>query len=153
MEVLINNDLPEDNVSGYEDLIIKGFAIVSRLEGLPDSAEVSITFVDDRTIQSLNRDYRDIDAPTDVLSFPQDDGGEFGSVPGMPLMLGDIVISLPRARAQAAEYGHEADREVMYLAIHGLLHLLGYDHNEPEEQRSMREQEEKVLRELDLGRD
>lgn len=153
MEILINNELVAEDVSCYEDLIAKGLAIASRLEGLQDSVEVSVTFVDDNAIQMLNRDYRGIDAPTDVLSFPQDDAGGFAVIPGMPEILGDIVISLQRARDQASEYGHGVEREVMYLAVHGFFHLLGYDHNNPHEQSRMREREEKVLEELALGRD
>jgi len=153
MEVLINSELEAQDVSAYEELIIRGFKAAARLEGLSALTEVSVTFVDDGMIQMLNRDYRGIDAPTDVLSFPQDDDGGFEAVPGMPRMLGDIIISLQRARDQAAEYGHDVNREVMYLAVHGFLHLLGYDHDSPEEQKRMREQEERILRELDLGRD
>ena len=153
MEVLINSELEAEDVSAYEELIIRGCKAAARLEGLSALTEVSVTFVDDGMIQMLNRDYRGIDAPTDVLSFPQDDDGGFEAVPGMPRMLGDIIISLQRARDQAAEYGHDVNREVMYLAVHGFLHLLGYDHDSPEEQKRMREQEERILRELDLGRD
>ena len=153
MEILINNEIEAEDVSCYEGLIAKGFAIVSRLEGLQDSTEVSVTFVDDNSIQMLNRDYRGIDAPTDVLSFPQDDEGGFAILQGMPQILGDIVISLQRARDQAAEYGHGVEREVTYLAVHGFFHLLGYDHNNPHDQSLMRQREEKVLGELALGRD
>lgn len=153
MEVLINNELEAEDVSSYEGLISRGFEIAARIEGLSDAIEVSVTFVDDATIQTLNRAYRDIDAPTDVLSFPQDDDGGFEAPEGMPEILGDIVISLPRAREQALEYGHDVNREVVYLAIHGFLHLLGYDHHSAAEQAVMREQEETVLGELDLGRD
>ena len=145
MEVLINSELEAEDVSAYEELIIRGFKAAARLEGLSALTEVSVTFVDDGMIQMLNRDYRGIDAPTDVLSFPQDDDGGFEAVPGMPRMLGDIIISLQRARDQAAEYGHDVNREVMYLAVHGFLHLLGYDHDSPEEQKRMREQEERIL--------
>lgn len=147
MEVLINNELEGEDLSRYEGLITTGFEVAARLEGLERAMEVSVTFVDDSVIQGLNRDYRGIDAPTDVLSFPQDDW------PGLPRILGDIVVSLERAREQAVEYGHSVEREVLYLTIHGFLHLLGYDHKGPEEQAVMREKEEKVLGELELGRD
>ena len=152
MEVLINNELEAEDVSSYEELINRGFEIAARIEGLSDAIEVSVTFVDDDAIQALNREYRNIDAPTDVLSFPQDDDGGFEVPEGMPEILGDIVISLPRAREQALEYGHDINREVVYLAIHGFLHLLGYDHHSTAEQAVMREREETVLGELDLGR-
>jgi len=153
MEILINNELDAEDVGSYEELIARGFSIASRLEGLPEATEVSVTFVDDAMIQILNRDYRGIDAPTDVLSFPQDDDWGFELPTEMPRILGDIVISLERARDQARDFGHGVEREVVYLAVHGFFHLLGYDHHNPEEQSLMREREELVLGELSLGRD
>lgn len=153
MEVLINNELEGEDLTCYEGLITRGFEMAAKLEGLEEALEVSVTFVDDNAIQELNRDYRGLDTPTDVLSFPQDDEGGFMVFPDLPRVLGDIVISLERARQQAAEYGHGVEREVLYLAVHGFLHLLDYDHKSPGEQALMREKEEKVLGELDLGRD
>ncbi len=153
MEVLINNELDGEDPSGYEELITKAFEAAALLEGLDGALEVSVTFVDDSVIQGLNRDYRGIDAPTDVLSFPQDDGDGFGVCLDLPRILGDIVLSLERAGQQAVEYGHSVEREVLYLSVHGFLHLLGYDHKSSQEQALMREKEEKVLGELDLGRD
>ncbi|NMB00209.1 MAG: rRNA maturation RNase YbeY [Firmicutes bacterium] len=150
MEILINNELANHDVTSYEALIRRGFEVAARLEELQEPWEVSITFVDNASIQELNRQYRHIDSATDVLSFPQDD--EFA--PWLELrVLGDIVISLERAMEQAEEYGHSTEREVMFLAVHGFLHLLGYDHEAPEEQAIMRSREEQILRELDLGRD
>jgi probable rRNA maturation factor len=153
MEVLINSELESEDVSCYEDLIARGFEIAARHEGLQDLIEVSVTFVDDNSIHELNRDYRGVDRPTDVLSFPQDDDEGFTVLHGMPHVLGDIIISLERAREQAHDYGHSLTREVLYLAVHGFFHLLGYDHHSPDEQSQMREKEEKVLGELDLGRE
>ena len=101
----------------------------------------------------FNREYRGIDAPTDVLSFPQDDEEGFFISEELPKVLGDIVISMERAFEQAKEYGHSLQREVVYLAIHGFFHLAGHDHETPEEQRSMRQLEERVLTALDVGRD
>ena len=152
MEVLISSELEED-VSHYEKLITKAFELASRLENLQEFLEVSVTFVDDNAIRLLNRDYRSVDAPTDVLSFPQDDDQEFIDPEGMPTVLGDVVVSLERARSQAADYGHSIEREVVYLAVHGFFHLLGYDHGDSMEQSIMRGKEERVLGELDLGRD
>lgn len=151
MEVLINNELPDQGVSTFEELIEEGFAIAARLEGLTEPWEVSVSFVDDETIGALNAAYRQIDAPTDVLSFPQDDDWE--ELEGLPRVLGDIVISLERASAQAQEYGHSLEREVVFLAVHGFFHLLGYDHETEEEERLMQEKQERVLKELNLGRD
>ncbi len=153
MEVLINNDQDKYDLAAYEDLLARGFEIAARLENLLPEFEVSVSFVDDETIQELNRHYRGVDAPTDVLSFPQDDQDGFALPEGCPLVLGDIIISLERAWEQAQEYGHSLEREVLYLAIHGFFHLVGYDHETQEEQRVMRKLEETVLGELDLGRE
>lgn len=153
MEVLINNQQDKYDLEPYEDLLTRGFAIAARLEELSPEFEVSISFVDDEAIHELNLEYRGVDAATDVLSFPQDDLGDLDLPEGFPLMLGDIIISLERAWEQAQEYGHSLEREVLYLAIHGFFHLMGYDHETEEEQGVMRKLEEEVLSELDLGRE
>lgn len=150
MEILINNETEAD-VTPYGEKIRKAFQIAAELEKVQEPWEVSISFVDDAAIEELNSRYREIHSPTDVLSFPQDD--EFSLPPGMPRVLGDIVISLERAVKQAEEYGHSILREVVFLCVHGFFHLLGYDHESPEEQKVMRAKEERVLEELDLGRD
>ncbi|NLM41355.1 MAG: rRNA maturation RNase YbeY [Firmicutes bacterium] len=152
MEVLFNNELPQEDTSRFEALIEQGFALAAELKDLPEPWEVSVSFVDDETIAALNAQYRGKPTSTDVLSFPQDDE-EFGAVEGLPRMLGDIVISLDRAKEQASEYGHSLEREVLFLAVHGFFHLLGHDHETEEERQVMRSWEERVLRELGLGRD
>jgi len=115
--------------------------------------ELSLVFVDDTAIRGLNRQFRGVDAVTDVLSFPQEDaaaGAEF-VVPGLgPRLLGDVVISVPRAIRQAEEFGHSIAREIAYLMVHGTLHLLGYDHETAAERQRMRELEEAAL--VDLPR-
>lgn len=119
-------------------------------EGFPRSAEVSITFTDDEGIRKMNSEYRSKDCPTDVLSFPlfDDDYGD-----GMPAALGDIVISLERALLQAQEYGHSLEREVAFLCVHSVLHLLGYDHETGEkEEKEMFEKQESVLEKMGLPR-
>jgi probable rRNA maturation factor len=111
--------------------------------------------VDNEYIRELNRDYRGLDQPTDVLSFAIQEGAdeEIGPMPeGVPELLGDIFISVERTIEQAESYGHSVERELCYLAVHGLLHLLGYDHQEPEETAAMRQQEERVLAEFTLVR-
>lgn len=122
-------------------------------EGVEDDAEVSLTFTDNAGIRELNRKYRDIDRETDVLSFPMgdEDGFEVNPETGA-LLLGDIVISLERAKAQSEEYGHSMRREVAFLITHSLFHLLGYDHMTPEEEKEMFEKQEKVLRKLGITR-
>jgi len=106
-------------------------------------------FVDDAYIQGLNQQYRGIDAPTDVLSFAMQEGEPFPEEG--ELILGDVVISLETARRQASEYGHSLAREVAYLAVHGVLHLLGYDHGGEDDRRVMRNKEEEILARLNLS--
>ena len=97
--------------------------------------EISVTFTDNDKIHELNREYRGKDAPTDVLSFPMFEAGEieYDDESGEPCALGDIVISLERAKAQSEEYGHSLEREAAFLAVHSVLHLLGFDHETSEE--------------------
>lgn len=113
--------------------------------------EVSILLVDDAAIRKLNRTHRGKDQATDVLSFPMLDPEPDAALPG-PLMLGDIVISMPAAARQAEEYGHTLQRELGFLTVHGVLHLLGCDHEEEGERARMRELEELVLSDLRLTR-
>ena len=137
----------------FQELISRAFAEVLAMEGIDPDVEVGLTFVDDEYIRELNRDYRGKDRATDVLSFPQDDSDGFMDVPGMTRILGDIVISLPRASEQADDYGHSFEREVVYLAVHGMLHLLGSDHEDEEGRSEMRRREETVMSALGLRRD
>ena len=123
-------------------------------EGFSRTAEISLVFTDDPGIRELNRDYRGKDKATDVLSFPQWEAGEWEEAPeGMSVALGDIVISRDHAAAQAAAYGHSEMRETVFLFVHGLLHLLGYDHElgKAEEQAMFARQEE-IMQALDLPR-
>jgi probable rRNA maturation factor len=122
---------------------------------LPTQAEVvlSLHLVDDATIRALNAEHRAIDAVTDVLSFPlQAETPDFVLPPGEPISLGDVVICYPRAAAQADEYGHSIEREVAYLVAHGVLHILGYDHEEAAEREQMRQKEEEALQPLGFTR-
>lgn len=120
---------------------------------LGDNVEVSITFVDDEAITDLNRDHRGLHRPTDVLSFSQLEGEDMGLLPeGEPLPLGDIVISLQRCQEQAVDFGHSFERELGFLTAHGMLHLLGYDHQTPEDEAAMMAKTEEILGELGLTR-
>jgi probable rRNA maturation factor len=110
--------------------------------------ELHLFYTDDAGIRAVNHRQRGIDKTTDVLSFPI---GTTDITTGR-VFLGDIVISLPRAVEQSREYGHGYDRELCYLAVHGTLHLLGYDHKDAMDQRAMREAEERVMDKLGLGR-
>ncbi len=124
---------------------LKGVARrVLEVEGVA-AAELGVVVTDDATVQRLNRDYAGEDAPTDVLSFPLTEGEPFVSPPDGVLRLGEVVISYPTAERQAAEAGRATEAEVAHLLIHGVLHLLGYDHAEPEEERRMRAREEALL--------
>ncbi len=113
--------------------------------------EVSVHLGDDGLLESLNRQYRGIQAPTDVLSFRLLEDGE-ALPPGVEAALGDVVISLPRAHQQALAYGHSLERELCYLAVHGTLHLLGHDDTEPEDAERMARLAERVLAGMGVGR-
>ncbi len=146
----------------FQSLIEKVLEKGAELEHIPFDAEVSICFTDNEEIRQINYEQRGIDKATDVLSFPmlelipgeeyqvgpEDLDPETGRV-----YLGDIVISSERAEEQAKEYGHSIERETAFLAIHSLLHLLGYDHMEEEERQVMRKHEEAVLTALSLTRE
>jgi probable rRNA maturation factor len=124
----------------------------AEIEQLPPT-EVSVTLLDDEGIQRLNREYREVDRPTDVLSFPLWEPNElWESVDGEPVSLGDIFISVPRAEEQAAEYGHSFERELGFLAVHGFLHLLGYDHSTEAEEKEMFTRQEEILERVGLKR-
>jgi probable rRNA maturation factor len=119
-------------------------------EGLGDG-QLGIVVADDDTVRELNRTYAHEDAPTDVLSFPLQEGEEFPQVPRIPRPLGEVVISLPTAQRQAQEGGRTLQQEVAHLLVHGILHLLGYDHSQPQDERIMRAREEEILTRLGYG--
>ncbi len=122
-------------------------------EEIEDDAEVSLTFTDNEEIRRLNNEFRQIDRETDVLSFPLGDENGYEINPETDaLLLGDIVISLEKAKAQSEEYGHSMKREVAFLIAHSLFHLLGYDHMTPEEETEMFAKQEKVLQTLGITR-
>jgi len=114
-------------------------------EGYNQNTEVSLAMVNDAYMRKLNRQYRGIDAPTDVLSFAMQEGEPMPGMDGEELILGDVVISLQTALRQSAEHGINIHMEMAYLVIHGILHLIGYDHQEEEEQQLMRQKEEALM--------
>ena len=130
-----------------KNLIEKSIAAVLKVENLDENVEVSVSFVGDEEIRDLNRDYRGVDKSTDVLSFPMDD--EFIIV---GRILGDVIINTRRVMEQAKELGHSNERELSYLTVHSILHLLGYDHMEDEDKREMREREKLAMKELSIYR-
>ncbi|NJM06932.1 rRNA maturation RNase YbeY [Candidatus Gracilibacteria bacterium] len=134
-------------------LIEQAVARILQNEGIAEAVELSVLITDDAHIHELNRNFRGVDAPTDVLSFGDTAEGGFVSAPGATHYLGDIAISYERALAQAAEYGHSEQRELAYLAAHGTLHLLGYDHERgPAAAAAMRTREEAAMAALNLTR-
>ena len=119
---------------------------------LPSKTEVSVTLVTDEEIHQLNKQYRNVDRPTDVLSFALDEGDEPELVDAPEEhLLGDIIISAETAQRQGEEFGHGLEREIVYLSVHGLLHLLGYDHMKEEDKKIMRAKEEEAMKAIDLG--
>ncbi|MBQ6624339.1 MAG: rRNA maturation RNase YbeY [Clostridia bacterium] len=155
IKVIISNDQKTVKIpTGIHMLVRRCCVAVLTYEQLKGSCEVSVRFVDNEEIQQLNKQYRNIDAPTDVLSFPLGIDGVYDiNKDTGAQMLGDIVISMERAIEQAEEYGHTLKREVGFLTVHSMLHLLGYDHEGSSiEAVRMREKEEKVLTEIGLKR-
>lgn len=155
-------NIPEDEQAVSE--LQRAAEAVARMEGADVPLYAHLLITDDKEIHQINREYRGVDRPTDVLSFPTlpcRPGHTLGCDPGQAYremdesgdcFLGDIILSLPMARAQAQEYGHSLKREVTYLTVHALCHLMGYDHIEPEDRRRMRAMEEKALGSIGISR-
>ena len=152
IRVVITNKQKKVKIpTGMRMLIRRCCNAVLKLEKFEGSAEISVTFVDNEEIQKLNFQYREKDAPTDVLSFPLGENGVYDTDPTTGAkMLGDVVISMEKAVDQAELYGHSLQREVGYLTAHSVLHLLGYDHETGLERVHMREKEELVMEQLGL---
>ncbi len=156
----VTADVPVSGEKAARALIRRAIRTALAAEGVDCPCEVDVLLTNDAGIRAINRDMRKIDAPTDVLSFPQFDlrPGDKPSAsdadPGSGLVpLGDMVISVERAAAQAKEYGHSKGRELAYLATHSTLHLLGYDHlDEGPMKAQMRQREEAIMQELGLER-
>lgn len=156
VKVIISNDQKQETVpTGVRMLVRRCCTAVLVHEEFDGDAEISVTFVDDERIRELNSQFRNIDRSTDVLSFPLGENGVYDiNYETGAKLLGDIVISIPHAVAQAEEYGHSLQREIGFLTVHSMLHLLGYDHvNGGLESVRMREKEETVLTKLGLKRD
>lgn len=153
IRVIISNQQKQVKVpTGLRMLIRRCCHAVLELEKFPYSAEISVSFVDNEQIREMNSQYRTKDSATDVLSFPMGENGQYDEnhETGAKI-LGDIVISMPKALEQANTYGHSLEREVGYLTAHSMLHLLGYDHEKGGLDRvRMREKEEKVMQQLGL---
>lgn len=150
MNIVFDND---NNIE--EELLLKmenSAKIALNLENVPDDrVEISVSFVTLDEIHNLNKEYRNVDKETDVLSFPQFEKNE--KLPDVgPIYLGDVVICVDKAKAQALEFGHSYERELIYLFTHSILHLLGYDHMVEEEKTEMRKREEEIMSKLGIFR-
>lgn len=147
-KVIISNRQKEVKIpTGIRLLIRRCCQATLQTEGFTSPAEISVSFISGEEIKELNREFRNVDKVTDVLSFPLGENGIYDKNPETgALELGDVVINMERAAEQAKFYGHTLQREVAYLTVHSVLHLLGYDHvNGGLEQVRMREREESVL--------
>lgn len=156
IKVIIDNRQKEVKIpTGIRLLLRRCCTAVLKLENFEQQAEVNIIFVDDKTINEINLQQRNIDAPTDVLSFPLGENGDYPINPeNGNVMLGDIVISVERAVKQSLEFDHPLTRELGYLTTHSMLHLLGYDHvNGGLQATIMREKEETVMEQVGQSRD
>lgn len=164
MSVVINNNLEQVNEK-YENIINEVIAVSLEVEKCPYEAEISVTITDNEEIKKINNEFRNMDKPTDVLSFPlidynkpsdfsiiEEDDDELFDLDTGELMLGDIIISMERAKEQAKEYGHSIEREIGFLTAHSMLHLMGYDHIEVNEEKLMKEKQEQILGEVGLVR-
>ncbi|NKE05142.1 MULTISPECIES: rRNA maturation RNase YbeY [Mesobacillus] len=145
------NELSDQEINDIEKLL----NYAAEKENVQEGSELSVTFVSNDRIQEINREYRDKDRPTDVISFALEEMGE-GELEivgvDIPRILGDIIISIPKAREQAEEYNHSFMRELGFLAVHGLLHLLGYDHMNEQDEKQMFDRQKEILDGFGLGR-
>lgn len=141
--------IDEDTKNQIESLL----TFAAKKENITEEAELSISFVDVEEIQAINRDYRDKDKVTDVISFSlEEDEPEIEGL-DMPRVLGDIIICLEVAKEQAESYNHSLSRELGFLALHGFLHLLGYDHMTEEDEKEMFSRQDEILNEFGLTRE
>ncbi|NLK27451.1 MAG: rRNA maturation RNase YbeY [Clostridiales bacterium] len=165
MSINIENEVKESFDCNYEDLLKRVVEACLDYENCPYEAEVNILLTDNEQIQEINSQYRGIDAPTDVLSFPgveYDTPGDFSKLEEADfdsfhpetgeLLLGDIVISIEKALQQAKEYGHSIEREIAFLTAHSMFHLFGYDHMIEEERIRMEDRQKEVLDKLGIFR-
>ncbi|AHA29126.1 rRNA maturation RNase YbeY [Exiguobacterium sp. MH3] len=147
-----NNRLTEEQRQLVESILI----YTAEQEEVDSNSELSVTFVSNDEIQEINREWRGKDQATDVISFAMEELGEdeidFGLLEDEPIVLGDLIISIERCREQAAEYGNHFERELGFLAVHGFLHLLGYDHIEKADEEVMTKRQEEILHHFELYR-
>ncbi|MBP3039672.1 rRNA maturation RNase YbeY [Bacillaceae bacterium Marseille-Q3522] len=143
--------ITDDEVSFIEKLLL----FSAEQEGITGDCELSVTFVTNQQIREINKEYRGQDKATDVLSFALEELGEGEMAlvaPDLPRVLGDIIISVEKAEEQAGEYGHSVARELGFLAVHGFLHLLGYDHMNEKDEKVMFKRQKEILDAFGLQR-
>lgn len=152
--VIIFNDSNVKSTGEMHTLVRRCCKAALRTEGMQGLYEISVTFTDDEGIRAINKEFRDLDQPTDVLSFPMSDDKEFEkNLDTGAFVIGDIVINLEQAKRQSEQYGHSFNREVGFLCVHSVFHLLGYDHMTGEGDAAlMRQKEEVTLESLGLVR-
>lgn len=168
MTILIEKETDDEIGFDYEEILKSVILKSIEFENCPYECEVNITFTDDSGIHRLNKDFRGIDRPTDVLSFPMADysppadfsilesdeaAAQYFNPESGELLLGDIVISAERAKKQAAEYGHSLKREICFLTAHSMLHLMGYDHMADRDREAMERKQDEILNALGITRD
>lgn len=157
LKIYFSNEQDQIKISfKIRSLIKKSVSEALKQEQFIHPAEVSVSFVDNEAIHKLNLEYREKDKPTDVLSFPmweKDELADGSALDGHAVMLGDIIISAEKAKSQSEEYGHSLERELCFLSVHSVLHLLGYDHETSEEDETyMKTKQEEVLTKIGLPR-
>ncbi len=160
VELIIENEQNKEAFTNELEAVVRAVCErVMEMEECDFDAQISLTLTDNENIKIINNEFRSINAPTDVLSFPMLEFDEEGQIIDNEfeydddlIMLGDIVISLERAREQAIEFGHSFKREIAFLCAHSMLHLLGYDHIEEDEERIMNEKQENILNSLNITR-
>ena len=155
MTLLIDNRTDFEITEEFEKLFNDVVKESLRYEEFDPECEVSLSIVSNDEIQEINKQFREIDAPTDVLSFPLltfEEGEQADVNENNEIMLGDIIISIDKAKAQAEEYGHGLRRELAFLTAHSMLHLMGYDHMEEDEQKEMFKKQDDILNNLGITR-
>lgn len=155
MTLLIDNRTDFEITEEFEKLFNDVVKESLRYEEFDPECEVSLSIVSNDEIQEINKQFREIDVPTDVLSFPLltfEEGEQADVNENNEIMLGDIIISIDKAKAQAEEYGHGLKRELAFLTAHSMLHLMGYDHMEEEEQKEMFKKQDDILNNLGITR-
>ena len=148
MEIAVESD--PDWCAQWETTAVAAARAALNSLNLPEDVELSLVLTDDKRVHELNRTYRGVDKTTDVLSFSQREGD---NADHWDSLLGDVIVSVEQAQRQAEEYGHSMEREVGFLTVHGVLHLMGWDHEDPDDERRMMAKTEEVLRSVGLTRE